>query len=111
MYLATVATEEPGTIQYTCGMLPMAVNSGLGRSAYCAARITAEMGLTNKSIPRQAQRRSETNLRRIIQKTHTNNGRNSEKGYDPPHDCTIGLESRSNKLTFQSIERQTVDGT
>ena len=46
VYLATVAAEEPGTIQYACGVLAMAVNSGLGGSACCAARIAAEVGLT-----------------------------------------------------------------
>ena len=46
VYFATVAAEEPGTIQYACGVLATAVNSGLGGLALCAARMAAELGLT-----------------------------------------------------------------
>lgn len=45
-YFPTVAAEPPGTIQYACGVLAMVVNSGLGGSALCAARMAAEFGLT-----------------------------------------------------------------
>jgi hypothetical protein len=46
VYFATVAAEVPGTSQYACGVLAMAVNSGLGGSAFCAARMAADVGLT-----------------------------------------------------------------
>jgi hypothetical protein len=45
-YFPTVPADEPGTIQYACGVLAMAVNSGLGGSALCAARMAADVGLT-----------------------------------------------------------------
>jgi len=45
-YFATVAAEELGTIQYACSVLAMAVYSGLGGSAFCAARMAADVGLT-----------------------------------------------------------------
>ena len=46
VYFPTVAAEPPGTIQYACGVLAMAVNWGFGGSALCAARMAAELGLT-----------------------------------------------------------------
>ena len=46
VYFATVDADEPGTIQYACGVFAMAVNSGLGGLACCAARMAAEAGLT-----------------------------------------------------------------
>ena len=46
VYFPTVPAEEPGTIQYACGVLATAVNSGLGGSAFCAARMAADVGLT-----------------------------------------------------------------
>jgi hypothetical protein len=45
-YFATVDADEPGTIQYACGVLATVVNSGLGGSALCAARMAADVGLT-----------------------------------------------------------------
>jgi hypothetical protein len=41
-----VEADDPGTIQYACGVFATAVNSGLGGSAFAAARIAAEVGLT-----------------------------------------------------------------
>ena len=46
VYFATVDAEEPGTIQYACGVFAMAVNPGLGGLALCAARMAADVGLT-----------------------------------------------------------------
>src|ERR1700760_663028 len=51
VYFATVEADEPGTIQYACGVLATAVNSGLGGLTFCAARIAIEVGLTKKGIP------------------------------------------------------------
>lgn len=45
-YFPTVAAEPPGTIQYACGVLAIAVNSALGGSALWAARMAADVGLT-----------------------------------------------------------------
>src|SRR3954471_7696678 len=45
MYFGIVAAEPPGTIQYACGVLAMAVNWVLGGSAFSAARMAADVGL------------------------------------------------------------------
>src|SRR4051812_12241927 len=45
-YFEIVAAEPPGTIQYACGVLAIAVNWGFGGSVFCAARIAADVGLT-----------------------------------------------------------------
>ncbi|SKW65337.1 Uncharacterised protein [Mycobacteroides abscessus subsp. massiliense] len=44
MYFASTLGVDTLSIQYACGVLAMAVNSGL--PAPCAARIAAEFGLT-----------------------------------------------------------------